>query len=165
MSTQQAERVESTRRSVLDHVFGIGVVVKGIDGAIELVVGVALLLVPGWVDAVLDAIIDKALAGSSTVDVLIATVVGHADTQLASGGTALLIAFLIAHGAIKLGLVYALLKRILRAYPWAIGILGVFLVYQLVALSMSPSVLQVLFSALDLVIIVLVWREYRELRN
>lgn len=153
------------RRTVLDRVFAVGVIIKGIDGAVELIVGFALLLAPNLIDAALDWIQGRARAGTSRADELVATLVGHADAQLAGGGTGFLIAFLIAHGVIKLVLVYALLRRILKAYPWAIGILIAFLAYQVFALVTTPSVAQVLFSALDVVIIVLVWREYRELRR
>jgi len=150
---------------VLDRVFAVGVIIKGIDGALELIAGLALLLAPGAVDALLDGIAGRARAGGSRVDLFIATAVAHADAQLAGGGTVFLIVFLIAHGVIKLALVYALLRRIVKAYPWAIGILIAFLAYQVVALVMAPSIGQVLFSLLDVVIIVLVWREYRELRG
>jgi uncharacterized membrane protein len=82
-----------------------------------------------------------------------------------AGGTATLIAFLIAHGVIKLALVYCLLRRLVRVYPWAIGVLAIFLVYQAYAWVASPSISLALFVVLDVVILVLVWREYRELRQ
>jgi uncharacterized membrane protein len=109
--------------------------------------------------------VGSARSGTSGASVAIATLAAHADAQLAGGGAAFLIAFLLAHGVMKLALVYALLRRIIRAYPWAVGILISFLAYQLVALATGPSIGQVLFCALDLAIIVLVWREYRELRR
>lgn len=153
------------RPTVLDRVFAVGVVIKGIDGAVELIAGLALLLAPSAIDAALNWIAGRAQAENSGADAFVATVIAHAHAQLAAGGTGFLIAFLISHGVIKLALVYALLRRILKAYPWAIGILIAFLAYQLVVLAMAPSWAQVLFSVLDAVIIVLVWREYRELRR
>lgn len=155
----------SAHRTALDRVFDVGVIIKGFDGAVELIVGLLLLLAPHAIDAVLDWIAGRAQAEPSRVGEFVATVVGHADAQLAGGGTGFLIAFLLAHGVIKLALVYALLRRIIKAYPWAIGILITFLAYQLFVLVTSPSLGQVLFSVLDVVIIVLVWREYRELRR
>jgi len=153
------------RRTLLDRVFDVGVIIKGFDGAVELIVGLLLLLAPQAIDAVLDWIAGRARAETSRAGEFVATVVGHADAQLAGGGTGFLIAFLIAHGVIKLALVYALLRRIIKAYPWAIGILIAFLAYQLFVLVTAPSLGQVLFSVLDVIIIVLVWREYRELRR
>lgn len=139
--------------------------VKGIDGAVELIVGVTLLVAPEAIDTMLDGIVGTAQAGDGRISAAIATLIAHADTQLANGGSVFLTAFLIAHGVIKLALVYALLRRLIKAYPWAIGVLVAFLIYQLFALINAPSVSQAAFCALDVAIVVLVWREYRELRG
>ncbi len=159
--TVNAER----RRTALDRVFAVGVVIKGVDGTVELVVGILLWVAPGLIDAVLRAIVGKADESDSPTAGFIATGVAHADERLLAGGSVFLIVFLIAHGVIKLVLVYCLLRRIVRAYPWALLVLLVFLGYQLYALIVAPSVPLALFAALDVVIIVLVWREYRELRR
>lgn len=60
--------------------------------------------------------------------------------------------------------VYFLLRRIYRAYPWAIGILLALLAYQVYTLVVAPTVSMTMLSLLDAVIIVLVVREYRRLR-
>ncbi|MGB4967538.1 MAG: DUF2127 domain-containing protein [Candidatus Saccharimonadales bacterium] len=64
---------------------------------------------------------------------------------------------------IKLVLAYCLLKEILRAYPCALGVLALFLAYQLYLLVAKPSVGMLVFVLLDLVIIWVVWREWRML--
>ncbi|HXR43250.1 MAG TPA: DUF2127 domain-containing protein [Pseudolysinimonas sp.] len=156
---------ERRPRTTLDRVFAVGVVIKGIDGAVELIAGFLLWLAPGLVDAVLRAILGEAARGDGAIAGLVATGVAHADVTVLTGGTGFLILFLIAHGVIKLVLVYCLLRRIIRAYPWALLVLVVFLGYQVWTLIAAPSVALALFVVLDVVIIVLVWREYRELRR
>ena len=151
--------------TTLDRVFAVGVVVKGIDGAIELIAGVLLWLAPGLIDTVLRAVLGEATQSDGAIAGFIATGVAHADATVLTGGTGFLILFLIAHGVIKLVLVYCLLRRIVRAYPWALLVLLVFLGYQVWALVAGPSIPLALFVVLDVVIIVLVWREYRELRR
>ena len=77
-----------------------------------------------------------------------------------------LIIFLIGHGIVKLALVYCLLRRILWAYPYALGVLSLFLVYQLYALARDPSSVGMwLFTILDIVIIWLVWGEWKDLKE
>jgi uncharacterized membrane protein len=70
--------------------------------------------------------------------------------------------YLLAHGLVKVILVAALLKNQLWAYPWTIGFLGVFIVYQLYRLSLKPSVGLTALTIFDAVIVWLTWREYRK---
>lgn len=72
--------------------------------------------------------------------------------------------FLLTHGAVKVALVVALLKQKLWAYPWALGILTVFLLYQAYILVAKPSFGIVFLTILDVVVILLVWREWRKVR-
>ena len=150
--------------TLLDKVFDVGVVIKGVDGAIELIAGLLLWLSPGVVHAVLQDLGGEASESDSSVPFL-ATSLAHLDANLAAGGSVFLIVFLISHGVIKLALVYCLLRRYVRVYPWAIGVLVVFLAYQVYVLVTAPTISAAVFTALDVVIIVLVWREYRELRR
>ncbi len=171
MMSAPAEKADPTEprsaapKTLLDRVFAVGVVIKGIDGALELLAGLALLLAPGALDQLLRYLLGEAREGHSELTRAIATLIAHTDAQLLAGSTVFLIAFLLAHGVIKLVLVFCLLRRIVRAYPWAIAVLAIFLGYQVYALIASPSVSLALFVVLDVVILVLVWREYRELRG
>jgi uncharacterized membrane protein len=70
--------------------------------------------------------------------------------------------YLLAHGLVKVILVAALLKNQLWAYPWMIGFLGVFIVYQLYRLSFQPSVGLTALTIFDTVIAWLTYREYRK---
>ncbi|HEY8914215.1 DUF2127 domain-containing protein [Lacisediminihabitans sp.] len=151
-------------RRFIDVAYTIGVVVKGIDGAIEFVVGLLLLVAPGLVHAVLSAVASEAREGSSATNTFITDYVARLDSQLARGGLAFLIAFLIIHGVVKLVLVYCLLRKFHRVYPIAIGVLVVFLAYQAYAFATAPSIGLAVFTVLDALIIFFVYREYRQIR-
>ena len=56
----------------------------------------------------------------------------------------------------------ALLKNQRWAYPWTIGFLGVFIVYQLYRLSFQPSVGLTVLTIFDAAIAWLTYREYRK---
>ncbi|TXN31901.1 DUF2127 domain-containing protein [Lacisediminihabitans profunda] len=151
-------------RRFIDAAYTIGVIVKGIDGAIEFVVGTLLLVAPGLVHSALSAVASEAREGSSATTALVSDYVARLDAQLARSGLAFLIAFLLIHGVVKLVLVYCLLRKFHRVYPIAIGVLGVFLVYQAYAFVTAPSIGLALFTVLDALIIFFVYREYRQIR-
>jgi uncharacterized membrane protein len=73
--------------------------------------------------------------------------------------------YLLAHGLIKLVLVFGLLSGRRWTYPPAMAALGAFVVYQLHRYSFTQSNWLLVLSAFDLILLVLVWREYRAGRS
>ena len=73
--------------------------------------------------------------------------------------------YLIGHGAIKLLLVAALVRRIRPAYPVAIVFLGSFILYELYRFVLDHSMVLLIFAALDVGITTMVVREYLERRT
>lgn len=154
------------RASWFDGAYRVGIVIKGFDGLVELVAGVALLVAPGTVHWLLSHVAGEMYQHHTHTGQFIATYVARLDGDLARSGLVFLIAFLIGHGIVKLALVYCLLQRIVWAYPYALGFLGLFLVYQLYVLVSNPTSIGMwLFTLLDVVIIWLVWGEWRDLRE
>lgn len=73
--------------------------------------------------------------------------------------------YLCLHGGLKLAMVLGLARKILWAYPVAMVILAGFVAYQLHHYTVSPSPVLLALSALDTLMIGLVWREYRVLQT
>jgi uncharacterized membrane protein len=69
--------------------------------------------------------------------------------------------YLLAHGLVKIVLVYGLLKNLRWAYPASLAFLGVFIAYQLYRIALAPSIGLSLLTIFDAFIMWLVWREYR----
>jgi uncharacterized membrane protein len=67
--------------------------------------------------------------------------------------------YLLGHGAIKVFLAYALLRRIYAIYPIAIGFLLAFVVYQAYRIGFDHSIV---LSVLTLLDCVLAWLTYLE---
>ena len=152
--------------SWFDTLYRAGVVIKGLDGLVEFTTGILLLFAPGTVHLILSYIIGTTHHHEGHTAHFIAEHVARVDSDIARSGLAFLILFLISHGAIKLVLVYCLLRRIVKAYPYAISVLGLFLAYQLYVFIRDPLSLGMwLFTILDIVIIWLVWGEWRDLRE
>jgi uncharacterized membrane protein len=158
---------EALRHSkYFDLIYRIGVIIKGIDGLVELVAGIALIISPTIVHTVLTSIIGEAHEHHGRTFHFIAEYVARLDNDLARSGLLFLTIFLIGHGVVKLVLVYCLLRRYVHAYPYAIAVLVLFLVYQIYVLVQDPlSIGMWLFTILDIAIIWLVWGEYKDLQE
>ena len=72
--------------------------------------------------------------------------------------------YLFSHGVAKLLLVVGLLREKLWAYPASLAVLGLFIVYQLYRYSYTHGIGLIVLSIFDVVIIGLVWHEYRLVR-
>lgn len=69
--------------------------------------------------------------------------------------------YLLSHGVLKLGMVILLALRVRWAYPAAMAVLAGFVSYQMWHWSHSHSLPLLMLSGLDLLMIWLVWREWR----
>jgi uncharacterized membrane protein len=150
-----------TRTEVL---FRIAMAVKGIDGALELVGGLTLFLVPQpEVQKVIAAVVTHDLLGPPDGSLSRHFVAGTAE--FASGSRSFAVLYLLLHGVIKLALVVALLRRWMPAYPVAVAVLGLLVAYEVYRATQTGSVLLPLLAVVDIAVIVMVVREYRSLRR
>ena len=72
--------------------------------------------------------------------------------------------YLLSHGVVKLALVVGLLREKYWAYPASLVVLAAFIAYQLYRYTLTHGV-ALLLSAFDLIVIALVWHEYRLIRR
>jgi uncharacterized membrane protein len=153
------------RRSTTDRLYFLAVAVKGVDGVLELLLGLVLSFVPSLAHTALEAAAARGRTGSAPLGQFISNYLEGLDGTLTHWGIGLVIAYLIAHGAIKVLLVICLLLRLSKVYPAAIGVLIAFLALEIYLFIASPGVTLGLFIALDALIIYLVVREYRQLKT
>jgi len=150
----------SPRTKFLHRVFALGIWLKGIDGALEIIGGAILLLISNATLNQLIVVLTQHELSEDPHD-RIATAARQAVAQLSLGTKVFGGVYLIAHGLAKLILVVGLLRGHRWAYPIAIGFLGLFIAYQLYRLSYQFSVGLLLLTLFDVVIVGLTWREYR----
>jgi uncharacterized membrane protein len=151
---------ERRRRSLFERVYGVVVAVKGFDGVIELVAGLVLLIAPNTIRWGLQGGAAEVQEQATPLRVFLAGELLHAD-QIVAGGVVTLAVVLLVHGVVKVVTVYCLLRRILAAYPWAVLVLVGLLVWQLAVLLTAPAAGAAILAALDVVVLVLVSREWR----
>jgi uncharacterized membrane protein len=150
--------------TLLDKAYEIGLIVKGIDGSLELMGGILVLaLSPGVIMHFTNFLVSAEL--NENPHNFIALHVLHAGQKLAEGHNFFAAAFLLTHGLVKVVLVTCLLLNKLWAYPYALGALVLFLVYQLYALITSPGFGMAFLTVLDIIIIWLVWREWQHVKH
>jgi uncharacterized membrane protein len=152
----------SARRT--ERLFKAALLVKGLDGAAELIGAVALLLVPAAaVQRLVAEVVSRDMLGPP--DGFLARHLVAGTAEFASGDRTFVLVYLGLHGIVKLALVWALLRKWRPAYPVAAAVLAVFVGYELIRAVHTGSVVLPFLAALDVVIIVLILREYRLLSS
>ena len=143
--------------------FDISVIGKAVDGVLEVVGGVVLLFVtPDQINQIARGLTQHEL--SEDPRDVIAGLLLRSVQHLSSDTKVFAALYLLWHGAVKIGLVWALLRRKAWAYPTAIVAFGLFLAYQVYRYALTPSAWLLALSVLDVVVIGLTWLEYKRLR-
>jgi uncharacterized membrane protein len=139
-------------------IFIWGIVFKGINGLLEILGSIALL----FSDRLLTWI--KILAQAELQEDphdLVANYIQHHFAAFSLSSKSFIFFYLLSHGVIKLLLAIALLRKRLWAYPAAIFVFILFVIYQLYRYSFTHSVFLVLITIFDIFIVWLTWHEYK----
>lgn len=148
----------------LHDVFLISVWIKGFVGLVQALAGIGLLVVSQ------QALVRTVMAVttpelSEDPHDPVATFLRNSAHHWGSGTQHFASVYLVLHGAIKLALVIALLRRKLWSYPASLWVLGAFIAYQCYRYTLTHSFWLILLTALDVTVVVLVWHEYRLLKR
>lgn len=138
--------------------FKWSIILKGLISLGEVLLGAALLFVPAHLIIFL-------VQGAGT------WLSGHADNAIAlkavaeltafSAGSAFFVAlYLLTRGLIKCGLIVALLKNKLWAFPATLVVLVLLLIYQGYEIYTKGSIFVIAISLFDLIVVYFIWREW-----
>jgi uncharacterized membrane protein len=155
-----ARTSEKPLSPALDKTFKIGLVLKGLDGILEVAGGVLLLfLSPASIEHIVRTL--TAHEFSEDPHDLIARYLLHSTSHLSSGITLFGAIYLLSHGIAKIVLVALVLKDKLWAYPWLIALLLAFIAYQIYRLGwIHFSIGLTALTVFDAALVWLTWREY-----
>jgi uncharacterized membrane protein len=151
----------SFRRWSIHELFEVGVVLKGLNALLELLLGVALLFVN--VSALVQTLAQNELVEDP--DSFLAQHLLGVAGSLSSSGQFYSALYLLSHGIIKGVLVAGLLRGKLWAYPASLAVLALFVLYQCIQLLGAYSTPLVALTLFDLVVMWLIWKEYRYVRQ
>jgi uncharacterized membrane protein len=146
-------------KTTLDDFFEVGILLKLVDGAIETLSGLALLIIrPEHVVSWAHWLTRSELA-EDPHDFIATHIVHWADgyTKQAAVFAAI---YLLSHGIIKVVLVYEVMRNHLWAYLGLIIVTFGFVIYQLIHVIEKFSIGFVLLTLFDIAIIYLTAREY-----
>lgn len=144
----------------LHYLFQASLLFKAAIAASETVSGLGLLLTPsGAISAWVAWMAHSQLSEAPADSLVLAVQQMFAATSLESQHFYAL--YLLVHGMLKLAMVVTLGRRLPWAYPASMIILAGFVIYQTSVFLQGGGAVLGLLSALDLLMIVLVWREYR----
>ena len=149
---------ENAREKSIHKIFVWSVRLKAVDGVLETIAGI-LLFFPGTLTTMITFIIQNELFEDPN-DFLSTSLHNVLPTLTGSSGLFIAI-YLLSHGIIKMVLVAGLLREKQWAYPSAIAVFSLFIVYQVYHSFFTPSLFLVVLTVLDLIIIWLTWHEYR----
>jgi uncharacterized membrane protein len=151
-------------RGLLDATFEVSIILKGLDGLLELLGGLLLLAVsPATINHLIGRLTQHEL--SEDPHDLIATRLLHFGNGLTGSAVRFAAVYLLVHGAVKVFLIVALLRNKLWAYPWLIATLVVFIGYQLYRIALVPTAWLIALTVFDAFVVWLTWREWQKQRR
>jgi len=148
----------------IHQIFVISVLLKGLHAFIECIGGLALYLVS---TDTIEALVKRATQEELLEDPkdFVATHLLTAAQQFSVGTKTFYAFYLLSHGLIKLLLVVGLLRNQLWSYPASLVALAGFIAYQVYRYSYTHSVGLILLTAFDVIVMALIWHEWRLMRR
>lgn len=145
--------------------FEVGMVLKGLDGVLEVIGGILLLLVSPQAIAHIVRLLTAHELSEDPHD-LVARYLLHTAGHLTGSATLFGAIYLLAHGIAKVVLVVLVLRGKLWAYPWMIALLVAFIAYQLYRITaVHFSAGLTALTVFDAALVWLTWREYQSRRR
>lgn len=144
--------------------FRASVWLKGLDGLLEIVGGVAAWFVsPGFVVRAVGFLTQDEIREDPHD--LIANSLRHAASRFTLGSEHFLAIYLLGHGVVKLFVVVALLRNKVWGYPLALVVFGGFVVYQVYRYTLTGGIGLIALTVVDLIVMWLIWLEYRAVKQ
>lgn len=147
--------------------FEIGIILKGLNGILEILGGLSLLFIGHsrlnhWLEILTNYVTKYEL--SEDPDDYFANLLLKFSQGFSINTHNFFIFYLMSHGIIKCILVYLLWRRKLWAYPLTIVALILFIAYQLYRYVISPSDFLIYLTILDIIMIFLTYKEYQRIK-
>ena len=156
--------ISSQKSRLRECLFRAGLWLKALDAALEIAGAVALWAVSPVTVAHMVGLLTQGEIVEDPRD-LVANYLRHAAARLSLTREHFAAIYLLGHGIPKILLVTALLKNRLWAYPVAIVVFAAFVLYQLYQFVLSYSLGLIVLSAFDVIVICLIWLEYRAMKS
>jgi uncharacterized membrane protein len=154
---------EGGNEHTIYELFKWSLLLKGTVSVGEVIAGIALLFVP-WpvVASFVDWLRTHASSGADNV------IMAHLLKELANftQATVVFVAlYFLIRGSVKIALIWQLLHNRRWAYPASLVVMGLFVMYQIYQLITGGSLLVVLLTLFDVIVLGLIWHEWSIVRR
>ncbi|MBN8632152.1 MAG: DUF2127 domain-containing protein [Rhodobacterales bacterium] len=156
--------LRKSRDRLLHWLFEASLAIKGLLTGAEALAGLGLLLTPNALVARFVYWVTHFEIAEDPHDTL-ATWTLRAMQQFPVPTQHFYALYLLAHGGLKLTMVFLLWRKVIWAYPVSMAVLAGFVAYQLYEFFHVGSPFLLLLAVFDLVMIGLVWQEWQALRG
>ncbi len=144
--------------------FHIGIILKGIDGVLEIIGGFLILIIsPQTLNKIVYFLTEHEL--SEDPKDIVANYFLHAAAELSVSNQLFGFSYLLSHGVIKIILIISLWKQKLWSYPVAMIFFALFGVYQMYKYYLDHSPGWIVLTVVDVFVIILTSVEYSELKE
>ena len=147
-----------SKRQAVHWLFDAAVVVKAVNGLLEIAGGLVLVFKPGWIGpTVASWVVDLMLHHSANRVGQAVVIWGYglsADTEHFAS------LYLIAHGVAKAFIAWGLIRERLWAFPTALIVFGLLIAYQIYRFTHTHSITLALLIVVDIAVCYLIWREW-----
>jgi uncharacterized membrane protein len=146
-------------KKIIDEFFELGVFIKFLIGVSEFLAGVVLAVSK-------KLIVDNLIMNFAQQEILedphdfIANLVIKSLDGFSSGSWIFAVFYLLFHGVVNVFLAVNLLKNRIWAYPWAITVFSLFIIYQIFRYLHTHSILLLAFTIFDIFIVFIISLEY-----
>ena len=138
--------------------FYISILLKGLNAALEVALGTVLLFTARHSSLLIALVQNELIDDPNDFFARHAqALVPYLDPHVQLFGAL----YLLSHGIVKGVLVWGLLKNRMWSYPAALGVFSLFVIYQVFKWLQHHSLPLLLLTVFDLVVMWLIWHEYR----
>ena len=148
----------------LHRLFWVSILVKGLDGVLETIGGI-LVLLASRADLTNVVIFLTAPELSEDPGDLVANYLRHVVLNLSANTKYFASIYLLFNGVVKVLLMIGILRGKLWSYRMALGFIAIFIGYQLYRFSHTHSLVLLFFMLFDVLTLYLIWIEYRRRRR
>jgi uncharacterized membrane protein len=152
------------RKNILHKIFRVSLFLKGLDSILEIIGGFLLLLFkPSSITNFVRFIFQHELLEDPHD--LIGNFIISLSYHLSAGTQLFGVLYLLSHGLIKIALIIGLWKDKIKVYLLAEAVFIIFIIYQTSIIIFNHSVFLILLTILDIIVVVLTWWEYTQLKK
>lgn len=154
----------SNRNNIVDKSFEVSLLIKGMDGVLELIGGILLIFLnPLRLNRIIVLLTQHELSEDHK-DVIAAALVSF-GANFNISVQYFWIFYLLIHGAVKIITVTLLWKKKPWVYPIAIITFVLFIIYQLYRYTIHNSISLIILTVFDFIMIILTFMEYEKMKN